>query len=579
MDDIPQLDSPRLTDFMDLATLQEIQDSFAAVANVKAVITDASGAELTQPAPSRDFVTRQRAIEQAEMDHDSAASTDREYIAPIMVNDVRLGTIRMTPSDEVLDGSAAVVSDVQLNSIAHRLDLGFEQIKELAVALAPAARNTRPAAIRFLHLLANAIARLCYQEYQLRHRINELTAIYTVATMLADARDLPSVLQRTTQLVVDVMGVKAASIRLLGVDDDTLIIRAVSNLSQAYLNKGTVRLSQAEIDRIALSAKGYEYVPDMRADPRVVYPEEAAREGIVSAVSVGMRYKGKAIGVLRVYTAAKKEFGKLEINMLRAIASQAAAAIENARLLAESIEAELLESQVLMASDVQQRMLPQEPPSIKGLDVASVYVPCHALGGDFYDFIPLPYDNVGLTIADVSGKGVPASLIVASVRAALRAQVDNIYYISEVMNRINGMLCRDTKPTEFVTLFYGVLDVPNKRMTYCNAGHPPPLLLRDGKVSELRVDNMVLGVACDEVYTQSTIDLKSGDTLLLYTDGLGDAMNFEKETFGRQRIIDAFKDGGATADIVAQHLLWTVRKFTGLTKRNDDITMMVARIG
>jgi len=128
-------------------------------------------------------------------------------------------------------------------------------------------------------------------------------------------------------------------------------------------------------------------------------------------------------------------------------------------------------------------------------------------------------------------------------------------------------------------LLYGVLDVPNKRLTYCNAGHPPGLLLRGGKVTELNVNNMVLGVTCDEQYTQSTLDLKHGDTLLFYTDGLADAMNFNKERFGRERIIEAFKQGGATADIIAQNILWNARRFVGLTERNDDITMLVARIG
>src|SRR5262249_28945715 len=157
-------------------------------------------------------------------------------------------------------------------------------------------------------------------------------------------------------------------------------------------------------------------------------------------------------------------------DLLKAIAAQAGAAIENARLLAETLQAEALEKQVAMAVDVQQRMVPQKPPQIPGLDLASVYVPCYELGGDLFDFLPLQSDNLGLVVADVSGKGVPASLIMASIRASLRAYVDNVYYLYEVMRRVNLMLCRDTKPGEFVTLFYGVLDIHNRRLTYCNAG-------------------------------------------------------------------------------------------------------------
>jgi sigma-B regulation protein RsbU (phosphoserine phosphatase) len=212
------------------------------------------------------------------------------------------------------------------------------------------------------------------------------------------------------------------------------------------------------------------------------------------------------------------------------------------------------------------------------VDLASVYVPCYELGGDFFDFIPLPDENLGIAIADVAGKGVPASLIMASVRAFLRAQVDNVYYLYEVVRRINLMLCRDTKLGEFVTLFYGVLDAKNRRFTYTNAGHMPALVLRQGKVIELAGDNMVLGVNPDEPYKQFIIDLEPGDLLLFYTDGLTDAANFGGERFGRPRLIEAFQKGGDTADLVAQNILWELRKFIGMAPRIDDVTMIVARI-
>ena len=137
---------------------------------------------------------------------------------------------------------------------------------------------------------------------------------------------------------------------------------------------------------------------------------------------------------------------------------------------------------------------------------------------------------------------------------------------------------RDTRSGEFVTLFYGVLDARSKRLTYCNAGHPPAIVLRKGKIIELTSDNMVLGVNPDEQYKQTLIDLQKGDLLLLYTDGVTDAINFAGERFGRQRIAEAFQKGGPTADAVAQNILWEVRKFVGLVRRPDDITMMVVKV-
>jgi sigma-B regulation protein RsbU (phosphoserine phosphatase) len=573
-------DHLRLTDFMDLPTLQEIQDSFAAVANVRATITDADGNVLTQPQPTSEFLRRQRVIAQTEETVDGAADaqTDgpqragREYVAPIVVNNQRLGTLRMSPN-----GTPAGIDEARLNSLSEKFGLDGKQMRSLVGSLMRS-RTARPAAIQFLYLLANAITRLCFKEFELRQRIAELEAVYNVTMTLAEARDLGTVLNRAVKIVAELMDAKAASIRLLDGESDELKIAAVHNLSREYLNKGMILLSRAEIDREALSPKGYSYSEDIATDPRTLYPEDAKREGIASVLSAGLRFQGRPVGVLRVYTEAPRTFSQLQINLLKAVAAQAGAAIENTRLHVEAVEAQRLEEQVRMAADVQQRMIPHTPPNLPGFEVATVYEPCFELGGDLYDFFPLPYDNLGLVIADVSGKGLPASLIMATVRASLRAQVDNLYYIDEVVRRINTMLFRETTTSEFVTLLYGVVDAPNRRLTYCNAGHPPVMLLRDGVVSELATGNMVLGVSPDEPYTQSILELESGDTLLLYTDGLSDAMNFEKQTFGRQRVIEALTKGGETAEAVAQNILWEMRRFIGLSKRTDDVTMIVVRV-
>src|SRR4051794_10182942 len=382
-------DKLRLTDFMDLPTLQEIQDSFAAVANVKAIITDADGKLLTQPTPTKEFLRRQNALA-ADEDNLTAQGgpapegpqrEGAEYVAPIIVNNQRLGTIRMTAN-----GALAGIDESKLMALATKAGIEPKQLKSLATSLLRA-KQSRPAAIQFLFLLANAIARLCFQEFQLRQRINELTAVYNVTMMLSEARDLNRVLQKTAEVVCDVMECKASSIRLVDVEKDELVIAAVHNLSPEYLNKGRIRLSIAEIDRIALSARGFEYVRNMTTDPRVQYPQESPREGNVSMLSAGMRYKGKPIGVLRVYTDEERHFSPFRTDLLKAVAAQAAAAIENARLLAETLEAEEIEKQVRLAAEVQQRMIPHTPPSLPGIDFAAVYVPCYTLGGDFYDFI------------------------------------------------------------------------------------------------------------------------------------------------------------------------------------------------
>lgn len=565
-------DNLRLTDFMDLPTLQEIQDSFASIANVKVSITDSDGTLLTRPTPSDEFLRRQQAIETVEESGSGPLHADREYVAPIIVNNQRLGSLRMSAM-----GAVRCAEDARVDALAEKLHINLEELKSLLEDLNPQ-QNNRSATIQFLFLLANAVARLCFQEFQLRQRINELTAVYHVSMLMADARDVAKVLNRTVELVTEIMDVKASSIRLVDRQTDELVIKAVFNLSAKYLAKGPILLSSAAIDREALGPAGHCYVQNMALDPRVAFPHEVQEEGICSMLSVGMRYKGSPIGVLRVYTDKEQHFSQLRIDLLKAVAAQAAAAIENARLLSEAFESDRLEEQVRMAADVQKRLVPQEPPLAKGIDLASIYVPCYELGGDFLDFIELPDDNMGLVVADVAGKGVPASLIMASVRASLRAQVDNHYYLYEVIRRVNVMMCHDTEPAEFITLFYGVIDTRNRRFTYCNAGHPPAMLLRDGKVTEVPGGNMVLGVDPDEPFTQSLVELKSGDVLLLYTDGLTEAMTFDNSMFGKQRIIDALKRGGGSAREIAENVRWDMQRFVGLRQQTDDISMIVARI-
>jgi phosphoserine phosphatase RsbU/P len=439
-------------------------------------------------------------------------------------------------------------------------------------------KQARPAAIQFLSMLANTIARLGYQEYQLRQRVSELTAVYAVTTLLAEARDLSDVLQRTVRVVTEVTGCKASSIRLLDADTQNLVTRAAYNLSPEYMAKGPLPISRSTIDEAALGPRGYEIVTDMRSDPRVVYPQDAAREGLASMMSIGMRYKGRRVGVLKVYTGEPKVFVVAEMNLLLAVAAQAAAAIENARLAEETEAAEALERQVRVAGDVQMRMLPRSSPNVPGLDISSVYVPRYDLGGDLYDFIPLPNDNLGVVVADVAGKGVPASLVMASVRASLRAQVDHIFFLDEIVRRLNVMLCRDTQSHEFVTLFYGVFDSRNRRLTWSDAGHPPPLLLRGGRVTELESLNIVLGIDETSVFRQASLQLERDDKLLIYTDGLTEAMNFEEQLFGLPRIMESMAKPAATAEAMTQNLLWDVRRYVGLAEATDDLTAVGLRV-
>ena len=267
--------------------------------------------------------------------------------------------------------------------------------------------------------------------------------------------------------------------------------------------------------------------------------------------------------------------------MLKAIAAEAGAAIVNARLYAESVRAGNIRRQLRMAGEVQRRMIPRNPPDLDGFDLAAIYVPCFELAGDFYDFIRLPDENLGVAVCDVVGKGVRASLLMAAIRASLRAHATNIYELSEVLAMVNRDLCADTLSSDFATMFYGVIDLKDRRFTYSSAGHTAPLLIREGKVDYLNTGGGVLGVIANGSWEQEAVALRSGDTILIHTDGLNEAMNFQDEPFGEARVEKAALGAielSYDAKGIGKHVLWEMRRFAGLQTRFDDLTLVTVRV-
>jgi sigma-B regulation protein RsbU (phosphoserine phosphatase) len=563
--------SPKLTEFLDLSTLQDIQDSLAMVAQVKATILDNAGQPLTQTSISERFNNRSAAIVAARKQKGDS-NLDQPFSAPIIVNEVKLGSIVMEPA------KAAPIKSSQLTRLAKKLDVPSDLVRTIVEAMNQEGMSQRTASVQFLYLLANALSRLCSQELQLRQRIQELSALFNISTMLTGTRGLQQILDRITRGVAEAARVHSCSLRLLDDHRDELIIKSVYGLSERYLNKGPVTVAGSTIDRAALSGQTV-YVADMRTDERVLYPEDSKREGIVSSLVVGMMYKDRPIGVLRVYTAEPHLFSEFEVKLLQSIASQAAVAIENARLQEEALEKDRLERQVQIAAEVQRRMMPAKAPQFPGLDIAALYVPCFELGGDFYDFIALGDHSVGITVADVVGKGLPASLLMASVRASMRAQADNVYDLDEIVARVNKSMSADMRSNEFITLWYGVLDYKHRQLTYSSAGHEPAILLRNGQLRDLAVGGMVIGVDPEQRYDKEVVQLHKGDTILIYTDGVPDAMNYTGEKFGKTRMRESLlKYQKESAEQICRQMLWETRRFVGLNRRTDDTTIVVIKV-
>ena len=404
--------------------------------------------------------------------------------------------------------------------------------------------------------------------------------IYQLTTLVAGDFSLQEVLDKLTEAAVEITGVKACSIRLLDEEAGDLKMQSTYGLSEKYRNKGVV----SKEDPVVKAAFMGEAVvlDDMRVDDRVKYKEATIQEGLVSQLTVAMRFRGKNIGVLRLYSPKPKRFYENDIGLARAVASQCAAAITNAKLYNRAIEGQRIADQMRLAGIIQRRMIPQKAPVIPGLDIAAAYVPCFDVGGDFYDFLRISDKCIVVTIADVIGKGIPAAIMTSSFRGALRAYTNGKNSrndIKETLNKLSNTACNECRDGEFISLFYAVIDVKDTTITYCNCGHEPTVLIRDGQITQLEKGGLVLGVEPKAQYEIETLKLKYGNCLLFYTDGLIDAANFNGEFWGRQNLMDTAKKFiNESAELMVKNILGYRRRFVGLAKQLDDTSIIIVKV-
>lgn len=266
--------------------------------------------------------------------------------------------------------------------------------------------------------------------------------------------------------------------------------------------------------------------------------------------------------------------------ILAGIANQLALAIESARLHQQSLEQERLQRSIELAREIQESFLPERCPGLDGWDLAAEWRAARGVGGDFYDFISLPDDRLGLVIADVSDKGVGAALYMALSRAVLRAAALTTADPAETLRRANRVLMDDARSGMFVTVFYAVVSLPTGEMTYARAGHSPALLLRarSNEVVELRPAGVVLGILDDPELEEGWQIVEPGDVLVLYTDGVIEAVNQRQQEFGKERLVQALKGcGSASAEEVLARIDASLHAFVDEQPQADDITLIVMR--
>lgn len=576
-----------LTSLVNLTTLQHLQDRFAALGRMTVCICTTDGDPITRPMwgsrysemigtskiGSRIFFDAVRACARDPNPEAQQKCLDGMvvHVVPIQRGDQTLASIALAtrrhnpPREDVV------------RQLAIKYSVDVEELLGAAVRLNPWRGATPEAIHRFADVLAHIISTLYGQAERINRQLADLQTVHSLAELISGSVELQAILDLTVKRVAEVMSVKACAIRLHNRQTDELVIKAVYNLSEEYLRKGPVLLRNSPIDSAAFAGETV-YIENAPTDARMRYPDNARREGIVSGLCVPLAYRGNTVGVLRVYTDRPYRFSGAEESLLRSIASQSAAAIVHARLYDDKLESERVRRQIASAAQIQRRMLPARAPNHPTLDVGSVYDPSLAVGGDFYDFLPLSDGRLGVCIADVMGKGLPAAMLMSSIRASLRAHAALGGDPAETLRRVNLQMHTDTLVHEFATLAYCVFSPDGRILTYSNAGHPPPLVLRGERFIELSAGGLAIGIEPDEQFEQETIRLEQKDTLIMVTDGVMDAMDYQGNAFGRERLLAAiWRYRDLDAHSLSRQLLWEVRRFAGLADQSDDITVVVVR--
>lgn len=320
-------------------------------------------------------------------------------------------------------------------------------------------------------------------------------------------------------------------------------------------------------------------------------PELAARSGANTVepllslglhVLVPMQIQNESKGILLLGEKLNREpYTQEDLDLLSSLGNLAIISLENARLFKEAIEKQKLEDELQIAREIQKGLLPSVLPTIPSLDIAATNLSSKQVGGDYYDVIEAGKGRYVLAIGDVSGKGTPASLLMANLQATIRALVPLDIPLDELTARVNDLMCQNTGADKFITFFWGFIDVKDMSFTYVNAGHNYPYVIRsDRSVEYLDKGGMILGVMPTTTpYEQGRVSLRSGDLLLFYTDGVSEAMNKDGQDYGEGRLEAVlFANLDRSAEEIMNHIHEDIMRFARDTQQSDDITMMVVKV-
>ena len=308
-------------------------------------------------------------------------------------------------------------------------------------------------------------------------------------------------------------------------------------------------------------------------------------EKLETELLLPLAVKDRLLGFLSLGPKLSEEpYSPTDVQLLQSVASQTGLALENTRLTeamaTEVAQRERLNRELEIAREVQQRLFPQAGPVIAGLDYAGKCRPASSVGGDYYDFVSMCDGRLGIAIGDISGKGVPAALLMASLQASLRGlAIANPPALSTLMENLNRLVFDASPSNRYATFFYGVYNPVTREFMYVNGGHNPPMVFRGVDVLRLEEGGPVIGLFGPAVYEQASIQLQPGDTMVLFTDGVSEAMNNADEEFDEPRLVESVRGGeGLDASGLIDRVMAVCDAFVAGAPQHDDMTLVVARV-
>ena len=403
----------------------------------------------------------------------------------------------------------------------------------------------------------------------------EKSILLEISKQISSSLKLQEVLDLIIESVKQVIPYDAAGIFLVVVRTKNMYPAVIKGYNRYALKRAQLKVGKGLIGIVVREGKGI-VVPDVGKEPRYM----DVRKKTKSEIIVPMILRNRLIGALNLESDKINTFNKDQLELLTAFASHAAIAIDNARLHEEVLKNKELEYDLVTARKIQKALLPKVLPRVKGFTFATLNIPSKAVSGDLYDLTWLNNCRLGITIGDVSGKGTPAAILMASIYSSYKRILNKQVSVAARITELNEIMCENVLSGTYTTMFFGELETESKKFTYCNAGHFPPVVIRKSKkVIKLTEGGTVIGFVKKAKYFQAELKLKAGDVLLLYTDGLTEARNRSGELFDLKKVIQLIQKNPASSALdLKEKILYNIKKFIKKSNFDDDLTFIIMKV-